>query len=276
MRVPTLGQVGLIPPPVEGPAFLLYDIETAPALAYVWGAYKQDILAIKQDWYLLCFSYKWLGQSDAQFVSLPQNPKWKPHSPDDLYVAKRLAAVLEAADVVIAHNGDRFDQRKANSRFLFHGIDPPAPYQTVDTLKESRRYLAETKHSLDTLATHHGLGTKTPHQGLGLWLGCMAGDPDAWATMETYNRHDVELLEAWYLKLRPWIGTPGKRAHPNRAHWQKGDLVCPKCGSSRTTIRKWHRTIVSEFPTVFCKDCRGYSRLRERKSQRDGQFVRAL
>jgi hypothetical protein len=263
-------------PPSDGPAYLIYDIETAPVLAYVWGAYRQDILAIEQDWYLLSFAYKWLDRKGTGFVSIAQNPKWEPGSDDDLHVALRLAALFDRADVVVAHNGDRFDQKKANSRFLFHQIDPPSPYETIDTLKESRRYMAETKHSLGALADHYGLDPKGNPGGISLWLACMNGDPAAWRKMERYNRQDVRTLEQLYLRLRPWIGSPGKRAHPNRAHWQKGDLVCPKCGSANTIIRGWRRTIVSEYPTVFCRSCRGYSRLRERKSQRDGQFVRAL
>jgi hypothetical protein len=195
--------IGLAGPPVAGPKVLIYDIETAPAAAWVWSAYKTNILGMKQDWYLLSFAYKWLGQKGTHFVSLPQDPSFTSGSTDDLWVAARLASLFDAADVVIAHNGDNFDQKKANARFLYHGIDPPSPYQQIDTLKEARRYFNNYQNSLKELGRIYTKEDKMSHEGFDLWLGCMAGDPEKWATMEKYNRQDVRVLERLYRRLLP-------------------------------------------------------------------------
>ena len=46
--------------------------------------------------------------------------------------------------------------------------------------------------------------------------------------MFEYNKHDVEILEAVYLKLLPWIHN-----HPNIANYIKEyGCVCSNCGSS--------------------------------------------
>ena len=45
---------------------LLFDIETAPCTAYIWGLYKEvtDMKFVEHDWYILCWSAKWLGDKE--------------------------------------------------------------------------------------------------------------------------------------------------------------------------------------------------------------------
>jgi len=271
-----LNKLDLKEPPKGGPAILLYDLETAPANAWDWSAYRSNVVDVQQPPYVLCFAYKWLNKPGVGFVAINHNPEFEAggcvlcsNNNDDRWVAERLGALFDRADITIAHNGDKFDKRKANSMFLAHDLTPPSPYQTIDTLKESKRYFAEFKHNLDYVTRHHGLGGKEPNTGFELWYRCMVGDPKAWRDMEKYNRRDVMQLEKWYLKIRPWIGEPGKKHHPNLAFWgEDGILTCPKCLSTKVWKRGYHRTTVSEFQTVQCQNCGGYSRARARVSQR--------
>jgi len=276
IQAPTV--LGLAPPPSSGPAVLVYDIETAPAAAWVWAAYKTNIIAMKEDWYMLSFAYKWLGQKGTHYVSQADTPALDLPSTDDFYVAERLASLLDAADVVIAHNGDAFDQKKANSRFLFHGIDPPAPYQSIDTLKEARRYFNNYQNTLKELGRLYTREDKMRTSGFDLWLGCMAGDPAFLAEMEKYNRQDVLVLERYYRRIMPWIGSPGHMS-PNAAHWAGGELVCTKigCGSSNVVKRGTDkRGSVNVWQVIQCKACRGYSRIRTSKPVPAEQRVRAV
>jgi hypothetical protein len=273
-------QMGLASPPTEGPAVLVYDIETAPVGAWVWGAYKTNIIGVMDghDWYLLSFAYKWLGQKGTHYVSHAHDPAFFPHTTNDLYVAERLASLLDAADVVIAHNGDNFDQKKTNSRILFHGIDPPSPYQQIDTLKEARRYFNNIQNSLKELGRIYTKEEKMRTSGFELWLGCMAGDPAYLAEMEKYNRQDVLVLERYYRRIMPWIGSPGHMS-PNAAHWAGGKLVCTKigCGSENVVRRGTDkRGAVNTWQVIQCKDCRGYSRIRTSKPVPTEQKVRAV
>lgn len=280
-----LESLGLVGPPTEdGPAILIYDIESAPALAYVWGAYDQNILSVKEHWYILCFGYRWLGEKGRKVhvVDLEEEQKKGParRTDSDLYVAERLQALFDRADIVVAHNGDKFDQRKASSRFLYHGLQPPSPYQQVDTLKIARREFANFQNGLDPLGEYLDLGKKMPTGGFGLWLGCMNGDPTMWRKMRQYVRRDVLLLESLYKRLLPWSGRPGKPANPNMGHWSD-DEVCSLCGRKGTLIRRGvHRTTVSEFQTVQCSvargGCSGYSRMRKRISQAGGKGPKNL
>ena len=35
------------------PKVLLFDIETSPNLAYVWGKYQQDVVAFEEEWKII-------------------------------------------------------------------------------------------------------------------------------------------------------------------------------------------------------------------------------
>ena len=251
------------------PRILLYDIETTPSLVYTWGQWQTNVVATAKDWEILSFAWKWLDKKQVGFVSMEG-------AKNDKHVVKTLWQLLDEADIVIAHNGDKFDQKKANARFMKWGLGPPSPYQSIDTLKEARRSLSHYSNSLNELGRYHELGHKIEHTGIQLWLDCMADDPKAWKLMKKYNMQDVRLLERVYLTLRPFIGTPGRAAHPNLGLWKPGELVCGKCASHNVIKRGFHRTTVSVFQTLYCRDCTGYSRIRVRESQANGQGVQAL
>jgi hypothetical protein len=254
----------------EGPRILIFDIETAPVVGYVWQPWKTNLIAIKEDWYLLSFAYKWLGEDTTYYHQKAARKG------DDRVLTKQLHSLLDRADIVVAHNLDKFDLRKANARFLYHDLPPVSPIMQIDTLKEAKRYFANTYNSLNGLGELLEVGAKKEHSGFSLWLGCMENDEEAWARMAEYNIEDVELLERVYLRLRPYMGTPGKKGHPNLGFWNPGETTCPKCGGTELTKRGKHRTTVSEFQTYQCKTCGGYSRVRTRDSQADGRGVRLV
>lgn len=265
-----LDDLDLLQPPEVGPAILLYDIETAPGLAWVWGAYDQNAIAFEQDWYMLSFAYKWLNTDQMGFVSIFQNPAFEADSPNDRRVARRLAALMDRADAVVAHNGDKFDRKKANQRFLYWDIDPPSPYKSIDTLKIVNSEFSHFTNRLNDLGRLHELGEKEHHTGFELWRECMRGNPEFWEVMERYNRRDTDLLESLYVKILPWMSLPGKKSHLNYGFWSEGKMVCPNCGHDHLVQKGVHRTLVSEFPTYQCERCRTFSRARKRKAQYDG------
>lgn len=264
----------LIPPPTSGPKILVFDTETTPSLGWFFGGlWKTNIIDIKQSWYFLCTGYKWLESEDIGFFAIWDDPTYTPNSTDDLYVTRRLHRLLDQADIVIAHNGDRFDIKAANTRFQEHGLGAPSPYQSVDTLKEDRRYFKRESHSLKHIAKQRSLSLKLDHSGISLWFRCMEGDPEAHQEMMDYNIQDVVTEEEVYLDMRAWMGFPGKKSHPNLGHWYSGDEpVCPNCGHDRLWVRHYYRTAFSEFPVYQCHKesggCGAYHRSRTRIAQR--------
>jgi uncharacterized protein YprB with RNaseH-like and TPR domain len=115
---------------------LYYDIETAPNLSYVWGQYEQNVIDHEREWYILCVSYRWEGENKTHVCSLVDFPDaYKKDPENDYHVVKKMWDLIDEADIVIAHNGDRFDMRKANARFVYHGLGPTSPTKQIDTLK---------------------------------------------------------------------------------------------------------------------------------------------
>jgi hypothetical protein len=225
---------------------LLVDIETTPNLAYVWGKYQQDVIRFAAEWSLLSFSYKWMDETATKFLGR------------DNYLEAELVEILHSlfdrADIVIAHNGDKFDIRKVNAKFIEFGLDPPAPYKSVDTLKVAKRYFKFNSNKLDDLGTILGLGNKAATGGFDLWMGCMQGDKKAWKTMRKYNNQDVELLEQVYLKLRPWIDN-----HPGLNVIDGKPDACPKCGETRLQARGTRKTTkVGVYHRFQCQGCGGW------------------
>ena len=230
---------------------LFIDIETAPSLGWVWQKYDTNVIDFKSDWYVLSFAYKWAGDSEVTAVGLVDFPRYDRDRENDKQLIKKLWRLLDEADVVIGHNGDRFDLPKINTRFLTHGLQPPTPYRTVDTLKIARNNFAFDSNKLDDLGRYLGIGRKLPHTGFHLWKGCMSGDRESWATMLKYNSHDVELLEKVYYLVRAW-----DKKHPAVNLGQRD--TCPKCGSTNVQKRGFNFTISSQSQRYQCKQCHGW------------------
>lgn len=239
---------------MEKTKILFYDIETAPILGYTWGKYEQNVLGIKQEWYMLSFSAKWQGGKTI-VKALPDYQLYKKEPHNDRPLVRDLWELFDEADIVIGHNSNKFDNRKSNARFIAHGLTPPAPYKTVDTLKIARQYFNFTSNRLDDLGKVLGVGRKVKTGGFDLWLKCLAGDSKAWALMKKYNKQDVVLLEEVYLKLRPWANN-----HPNLANFT-GTAVCPKCGSSQIQFRGYSLTQVAKYRRFQCTKCGGWGKM---------------
>ena len=237
---------------------LLYDIETSPNLAWVWGKFEQNVIEFEEEWYLLCFAYKWLGEKKTHVVALPDFSEYKKAPTNDIEVVRALYNLFNEADVVVAHNGDRFDQKKSHARFIYHGMPPPEPYQSVDTCKLARKYFAFNSNKLDDLGSHLKLGRKIKTGGFDLWMGCMKGDKKAWKKMKGYNKQDVDLLEAVYLKLRPWDA-----GHPAVNVLDRRPDSCPKCGGTHINKgMKYKATNTNLYQYYRCMDCGGMLKAR--------------
>lgn len=241
--------------PSRGAKILFFDIETAPNLGWIWGKYEQNVIEFVSEWYMLCYSAKWYGDKKAIAVGLPDFPSYKRNPEDDKALVKSLWKLLDEADVVVAHNGDKFDIRKVNSRFLAHGLPVPSPYKTVDTLKVARKYFGFNSNKLDDLGEVLGVGRKIDTGGFKLWKGCMSGDSASWKKMLKYNIQDVLLLERVYEKMLPWMDN-----HPN-TNLLLGKLdACPKCGNDHIQKRGFRHTKTGKYQAYQCiGGCGGWS-----------------
>lgn len=234
------------------PRILIYDIETAPNLGRYFELYKEGNIVWKEsDWYILCFAWKWLGENKTHVMSLPDfKTAYKKDRENDLALLEKLWDLFDEADVVIAHNGNSFDQKKVNARLIYHGFNPPTPYKQIDTKLVAKRYFRFDSNKLDDLGDYFQIGRKLQTGGIQLWKDCLAGNKKAWKKMTDYNKQDVILLEKVYEKMKPWINN-----HPNIALLNGDEEACPNCGSFEIQKRGFDYTRVGKSQRYQCQNC---------------------
>ncbi len=235
---------------MKKPAILFYDIESAPNLGYIWGRYEQTVIAYKQERSLLSVAWKWLGDKQVSFATVEGDK-------DDKDLCLLIKGLYNESDIVVAHNGDEFDQKVVRARMLYHNIAPHKILTTIDTKKVAKAYFSFNGNDLKGLAKFLNLPHKLETTGFELWLKCMRGDAKAWREMVRYNKRDVIVLEKLYKRFLPWINN-----HPNIARILNPHDVygkkCPTCASSRVGMkgkRANARTIQQQWK---CKDCGRY------------------
>lgn len=234
------------------PRILLIDFETLPNLGYTWRKYEQTVIDFKQEFCIATFAGKWLGDGKIFAKGLPNYRGYKAGSYDDSKLVLEVRDLLDEADIVVAHNGDTFDFKVANSRMLANGLTPPSPFKTIDTKKLAKRIGCFNSNKLDDLARYFGLGRKIDTT-FNLWLECIKGNRVAWSKMIRYNKHDVRLLEAVYYKLLPY-STRG----PNLGVYI-GDSVCPRCGSKHLAQRGYAASTTHRYHKLQCQSCGAWS-----------------
>lgn len=238
------------------PKILLWDIETSYNVVATFQL-RQDYIQpenIIQERHLICAAWKWLGEKKIHTTSLLDNPtlfKKDPHN--DKHVCEVLHKVLSEADVIVAHNGDKFDIKYVETRMLIHGLSPLPPIIKLDTLKIAKKRFLFNSNKLDYLGKVLGVGRKLRSSN-SLWLRELEGDEEAIAKMVAYNKGDVALLERVFLKLRPFMPN-----HINRELYG-GKVGCPRCGSNKTQSRGTHRNATRSYRRYQCKDCGGWFR----------------
>jgi RNase H-like protein len=226
------------------PKILILDIEWKPAVAYVWKAWDENV-GVEQvinPGGLLSFAAKWVGDKKAQFYS-----GWT-HTHEEMVLAAH--KLLDEADAVVTYNGDKYDLPKLQGEFLLEGLKPPAPVTSIDVIKAIKK-LGFFMNRLAFVGPLLGVGDKIKHEGFELWAKVLEGDRDARKRMRLYNIQDVELLEALYEKIKPFI-----KNHP---HLGLNKQECGACGSLHTQRRGFRRTKFFKVQRIQCTDCGSWS-----------------
>lgn len=237
----------------KGPKVLVFDIETAPMLGYVWGLWENNVALnqIYTDWFVLSWSAKWLGDPASKIMYMDQ--RHAKNIEDDKQILSGIWKLLDEADVVITQNGKAFDQKKLNARFVLQGFQPPSSYKHIDVMLIAKKHFAFTSNRLeymtDKLCKKYKKLKPTKFPGFEMWKACMSGNREAWNEMQKYNKHDVLALEELYTKLVPWDGSVNFNLYTDDA-----TNTC-KCGSTKFENRGYRYTATGKFHRFKCKEC---------------------
>ena len=221
-----------------------WDIETTPLVVYTWGLYGIDSISpdnIIQDRSIICIAWKELGKAAVGGACVGEMTERE--------VVTAFRNYVDDADVLVAHNGDKFDVKHLNAKLIQYELPPMPHINTVDTLKEVRKIAKFSSNRLDYLVKKL-IGGGKQETNFALWKACMVGDESALRKMFRYCKHDVKILEQLYVKLRPYF-----RGTVNMA--DVGTLNCPRCNSADIKMRKEYRTKAGIVRNHFnCNDCR--------------------
>lgn len=246
------------------PKILLFDLEVSRDIVAGYGN-KYDFKVVKtiRHQELMCFAYKWLGDKKVSYIS-------RHDVASQSYLVEHLRDILDEADIVIAHNGAKFDVRMANRFFVQQGLTPPSPYKVIDTLQIARRNFKFQSNSLNDLAAFLDLGKKESITYADLEDDFMSDNPSrkTLRLMEKYNKQDIILLEKIYQKLRPFM-----RNHPNVGDITQTDHVCPQCGGKNLEKRGFIFLRNGKKQRYQCKDDGSWST--EAKLRQEGRIVSA-
>lgn len=233
---------------------LIWDIETAPLITAKFLHDKNPYInhnSIQQDWFIICGAWKFAGDKKVQTVAINKVG-------DDFEVVKKLREVIASADIVVHHNGDKFDIKSLNTRLIYHNLPPLPQVASVDTLKEVKKIACFSSNKLDYLSKFL-LGEGKMHVDFSLWLDILKGNKTALKKMVEYNKVDVIRLEEVYLRLKPYMKT---HPHIGVLNGKDRKCSCAKCGSEKLKRNGIRITAAGlKKQEVQCMNCGSYARI---------------
>ncbi|MGH3442004.1 MAG: ribonuclease H-like domain-containing protein [Nitriliruptorales bacterium] len=244
---------------------LLLDIETSPILAYIWHPAEGYVNPerIIHESYHICWAAKWEGERKIihSDVLTPSEAVAR----EDGRIVASLAELVREADAVVAHNGDRFDVPKLNSRLLLAGAEPLGSVRKIDTLKLAKRNFRLASNRLDYVARMLGVGRKID-TSFDDWEAAYRGGEKALRKLDRYCRGDVRILERVYKAMKPYVSQLPRLVDGVSVD----DPRCPFCGQDSLQRRGFYRTNASTFRKFHCQnsDCGRWSRGRTAEKDR--------
>lgn len=238
------------------PKILELDFETSPAKGYFFGGiWETNIIQVIEYEQILCVAWKWHGESKVNVIGQDDFKGYKKGILNDKELVAYFAPLIEEADAVSAHNGDRFDLPVFNTRLLAHNFKPIPNVKSLDTKKIAKKAFHLPSNKLDDIADFLGIGRKlSTHKSL--WFGCEKGDKDSWKYMKKYCGNDVLLQSAVLDKILPFVK---QTSNFNTIMGTTYQCPNPTCGSFNTQKRGYAVTTLIKYQRWQCQDCGTWS-----------------
>jgi hypothetical protein len=190
------------------PRILFLDIETAPIEARVWSRFDVTVglNQITRDWFIMSYAAKFRGEETIHYL----DQRYSEPMEDESQLLEGIHYLMSQADIIVAHNGNKFDFKRLNTRFAKFKMPPVGIKRYMDTMVMAKRVFSLTSNALDFIAGFFGIEGKFKSRkfvGQELWNACLAKTIEAWNEMELYNKQDVVVLEAVFEKLLPYDRT---------------------------------------------------------------------
>lgn len=233
----------------HSPKILLFDIETSPAKAWIWRTGKQYVshnqLDAKSSFDIICICYKWAHERKVHSLD------WGFNKQDSSEMINKFVKVVEDADIVIGHNGDKFDIRHINTQRLLHDQPPISWPTSEDTLKQLRRHFYFTSFKLDYVSKMLVGSGKSP-MNFQDWIDIVERNSSkALNRMIKYCKNDVLKLDQVWKKIAPYCKV---KAHCGIISGMGRDS-CPRCTSVEYVRNGFRYTAAGKYQDFKCKSC---------------------
>jgi hypothetical protein len=232
---------------------LIFDVERIEGHAHIrfW-----DRGQFKNNWFpsefitapprIICWGARWYGTK-----KILTGAEWREGGHERMI--RGLWQLVERADVVVTHNGDKADIPWLRESLPQYGIPFPKPPKSVDTFKVMRTGFSAW-HSKSLVETAKFLGVPLDKQGKwsrDLADRAVAGDREAQQELLEYQRGDVVLSGAVYDALRGYI--------PNHPHITTDgeERVCNQCGSLDLKPNGERLATKLYYAAYRCNNCGG-------------------
>lgn len=236
---------------IKQPNILYLDIETSLMKVYTFSLWPESISIddVIQDWSILCIGYAWNDEPAKVLTGSERS------------IVKKASALLNKADILVYHNGDRFDLKRIKTKIAQYGLPPVKKFSsnnTVDTYKVAKKEFNFSSNKLNYITRNIlKIGEKIATNKQ-LWISATEGSKKALAQMATYCVQDVEILRKLYKKLVPYITN-----HPNMGHFSSHNRVCTNCGSTNIKKKGYNYSRLGKFQVWFCNACGAQSQGKE-------------
>ena len=252
------------------PKLLFYDIETSLAKSYHFQQWKVNLSQKQkiQESHLLSHAWAWGGGEVTG--SILTREEMLAHDPERLVL--ECWSLLDNCDILVAHNGKRFDVKKVNGYFLQYGMPPPSPYRVIDTLLIAKQKFALPFNSLAYLAEFLDVEQKIDTGGVDLWIQCDQGSQEALDKMNEYCMGDIVTLRGVYNRLIGWSNDG-----VNLALYSDHGASCPHCASDDVIViqGKYSYTVARKYQVYRCNGCGAVLRS-NRKEGNGNSLVRVV
>lgn len=247
------------------PKIVFFDIETLPDFKEIIKVYtslsdypgktiKADITT------MICFGYMLLEDNEASCISIWDKPDvWLNDINDDYHLVKFAYELLKDADLLVTHNGKKFDLKFLNTRIAYHKYNGRKdkdlkflpPINHLDTILIARRNFLLVNNKLGNVAKLLNAGKKTDTGGWSLWVDVFNKIEKAQNKMTKYCKQDVLVVKKIFKKIRAL-----SRDIPNyNLFYDSEKPLCANCGSTHVHSKGVRRTKTQILQRFVCVSC---------------------
>lgn len=150
---------------------------------------------------ILCASYE-SSEQPGKIHTIRQddpeiNPDWETKRSNDRELVKQLNQLVRDHDVIVAHNGSRFDIPFLRTRSLRWRLAPVKDVKLVDPLQIAWRKFRLRSNSLGAVADHLGIEDRKTPLDLSVWASAMLdGDKRSMNKIVAHCEADIKVLSA--------------------------------------------------------------------------------